>query len=157
VARLEWRSTPRPASGWFLVPESGEPERLDVDLSIDELARDQHSGADEWELNAELSAILSTALALDAAERLLHRRPARPGGRFRRLRSADRFEIYVTEVEAAVLLRAVPELPLESVSDVTVLAGELLPEAFETVARRIALLGGRIVAVFRDRGDAEPE
>jgi hypothetical protein len=40
------------------------------------------------------------------------------------------------------------------VSDASVLEGELVPEGFAAVIRRIDLLGGRIVAVFGDEPDA---
>jgi len=157
VARLEWRSGDRSAVGWYLARKGRAPDRLAVDPAIDELARDARSEQADWQRAAELAAILSTALALDAAERLLHQRPQRPTGRFRRLTSRQRFEIYVTDVAADVLLHAIPELPLSAVSDVTVLAGELLPEAFEAIARRIALLGGRVVATFREDVEAPGE
>jgi hypothetical protein len=152
IGRLEWRARPRMAAGWYLVQAPGPPERLDVDPAIDDLARDQHSADHDWELHAELAAILSTALALDAAERFLHERPDRPG-RFRRLDTAQHFEIYVTDVDPSLLAHAVPEMPLMSVSDVYVLEGMLLGDSFQVVVRRIGLLGGRVVAVFRN----EPE
>jgi hypothetical protein len=157
IARLEWRSASRSTVGWYLAHEGRAAVRLAVDPAIDDLARDARSAEAEWQRTAELAAILSTALALDAAERLLHRRPQRPTGRFRRLTSRQRFEIYVTDIAPNVLLHAIPELPLSSVSDVTVLAGELLPEAFEAIARRIALLGGRVVATFHQDADAPGE
>src|SRR4051794_41667228 len=83
IGRLEWRTRPRTALGWYLVQPPRAPRRLDVDPGIDELARDERSVQHDWDLHAELAAILSTALALDAAERYLHRRPEQ--GRFRRL------------------------------------------------------------------------
>jgi hypothetical protein len=42
----------------------------------------------------------------------------------------------------------VPELHLHAVSNVAVLAGELVSGGLELALQRIALLGGRIVAVF---------
>ena len=154
VGRLEWRLHPRDQSGWYLVCPPDAPRRLDVDPAIDELAADAHSGEHDWELSAELAAILSTALALDAAEKALHPRTDALRGRFRRLSTARRYEIYVTGLDPTLLAHAVPELPLTAVSDASVLEGDLLPDGFATVIRRIELLGGRIVAVFGDEPDA---
>ena len=46
-----------------------------------------------------------------------------------------------------------PELHLEAVANVVILAGELAGIGLETALRRIALLGGRVVAVFRMHPD----
>jgi hypothetical protein len=148
VARLGWRLRPKPMVGWYLTRRGQEPERLAVDAAIDELARDQRASSHDWELNAELAAILSTALALDAAERFLQPERAQARGRFRRRLPPGRYEIHVADIDAGVLARAVPELHLDAVSSVTVLAGELSSAALETAVRRIRLLGGRVVAAF---------
>jgi hypothetical protein len=150
IGRLEWRSHPRGLTGWHLLRPPDPPMRLAVDASIDDLAADQRADEHAWELDAELAAILSTALALDAADRFLHahRQPVRR--RFRRLTGAGRYEIYVADVDPSVLAHATPELALMSVADVALLEGQLLPEAFDAVIRRIALLGGRVVTVLRD-------
>jgi hypothetical protein len=153
IGRLEWRAHPRRQAGWYLMRPTEPSLRLEVDEAIDELASDSRSAEHDWQLNAELAAILSTPLALDAAERVLHPRQQPVRRRFRRLTTAARYEIYVGEVEPGVLAHAVPELPLNSVSDVSVLEGSLLPEAADQIVRRIALLGGRVVAILRD----EPE
>jgi hypothetical protein len=42
------------------------------------------------------------------------------------------------------------------VSDVRILEGELHEDALKAALRRIALLGGRVVAVFRSEPDSEP-
>jgi hypothetical protein len=44
----------------------------------------------------------------------------------------------------------VPELHLDAVSNVAVLAGELVSGGLELALQRITLLGGRVVAVFSD-------
>jgi hypothetical protein len=150
IARLEWRSQPRRALGWYLTEGSGPAQRLFVDTAIDELARDTRSPAHDWELHAELAAILSTALALDAAGRALYPSRTRPTRRFRRPISAGRYEIHVTDADPAILARAVPELHLDAVSNVAVLGGELVSGGLEVVLQRITLLGGRVVAVFSD-------
>ena len=155
VARLEWRAKPRRDAGWYLV-RGGRAERLRVDSAIDELADDERSPQAGWELNAELAALLSTPVALDAAERRLHGRPEQRAGRFRRSSAIARVEIYVDGIDGAVLARAVPELPVAAVSDVNMLSGAVHPEAFERVTRRVAVLGGRVVAVFRE-GDGPDE
>ena len=150
IARLEWHQRPRTALGWYLT-EGTDPARcLFVDTAIDELARDTRSPAHDWDLHAELAAILSAALALDAAGRALYPSRLRPTRRFRRPLSAGRYEIHVTEVSPQILARAVPELHLDAISNVAVLAGELVAGGLEAALHRIALLGGRVVAVFSD-------
>jgi hypothetical protein len=108
IGTLYWRAHPRDAVGWYL-RRSGEPEhRIFVDAAIEELARDQRSSAHDWELHAELAAILSTALALDAAGLVLHPDRERRTRRFRRAIAAGRYEIHVADVDTAILARAVP-------------------------------------------------
>jgi len=148
IGRLTWRSRPRASAGWYVTVPPKPAERIHVDSAIEGLARDVSSSDHDWELNAELSAILSTAPAVDAAERYLHPRSSYPRRRFNRL-STGPYEIHVIEIEPAVLAHAVPELPLTAVSDVRILEGELHEDALASALRRIALLGGRVVAVFR--------
>jgi hypothetical protein len=155
VGRLEWRSHPRPAVGWYVTLPPRPPDRLNVDPAIDQLAADRSSSDREWELNAELSAILSTAMAVDSTYRLLHPRAEPRRRRFNRL-SSGRYEIQVTEIDSAVLAHAVPELPLTAAADVRVLAGVLRDDALAAALRRIELLGGRVVAVVRGEPDSEP-
>ena len=145
IGRLVWRARPRQSAGWFLLPDDGTPERLSVDAAIDDLAS---QGGDEhaWALHAEVAAILSTALALDTAERTIHRRPERRRQRFRRLERTH-YEIYVKGIGPAVLARAVPEMAVSFVSDVVALEGDLAGDAVPVVLRRLALLGGTVVEV----------
>lgn len=157
AGRLEWRARPRAEVGWYLSGGAGEPRRLDVDPAIDELARDTRSGDHDWELHAELSAILSTALALDTVERLLHPRQDLVRRRFRARMTAGHYEIHVVDVEPAVLAHTVPELYLSSVSNVSVLEGKLSAPALQAALRRVALLGGRVVALFRTDADADED
>jgi hypothetical protein len=153
VGRLEWRARPRAAAGWYVTLPPRPPDRLNVDPAIDALARDIKSSDPDWELTAELSAILSTAMAVDATDRLLHPRAELSRRRFNRLSSGP-YEIHVTDIDPHVLAHAVPELPLTAVSDVRILEGELHEDALTTALRRIALLGGRVVAVFRSEPDS---
>ena len=148
IGRLEWRTRPRTETGWYVTRPPRPAHRLPVDPSIDSLARDAASPDRDWDLNAELSAILSTALAVDAAERFLHPQAAHAQHRFNRLQTGP-YEIHVTNIDPNVLAHAVPELPLTAVSDVRILEGELHEDALKGALRRIALLGGRVVAVFR--------
>ena len=148
IARLEWRQRPRGALGWYMVDGGGPAQRLFVDTAIDELARDARSPTHDWDLHAELAAILSTALAIDAAGQSLYPSRLRPTRRFRRPLSEGRYEIHVTDVDPAILARAIPELHLDAISDVAVLAGELVGGGLELALQRISLLGGRVVAVF---------
>ena len=148
VGWLVWRARPRQSAGWFLVLDGRGPEKLGVDAAIDELAShtsDQHA----WELHAEVAAILSTALALDAAERVVNGRPERRSRRFQRLERTH-CEIYVNGVAQMVLARAVPEMSVRSVSDVVALEGEVSGDAVLTVVRRLELLGGAILEVLRE-------
>lgn len=150
IARLRWRRRPRTALGWYLTTGSAPEQRLFVDAAIDELARDTRSPAHDWDLHAELAAILSTALALDAAGRVLYPSRVRPTRRFRRPISAGRYEIHVADADPAILARAVPELHLDAISNVAVLTGELVSGGLELALQRITLLGGRVVAVFSE-------
>jgi hypothetical protein len=144
---LVWRPEPRQSAGWYLVPDGGTPQRLKVDPGIDELAADGRSEEHAWMLHAEVAAILSTALALDAAERALHQRPPRRRGRFGRI-DRTRFEIYVKDVSPRVLGRVVPEMALSFVSDVVALEGDLPGDAIPVILRRLTLLGGTVVEVI---------
>ena len=155
VGRLEWRARSRHEAGWYVILPPRPAQRISVDAAIDALTRDHTSSDHDWELNAELSAILSTAMAVDAAERFVHPRSELARRRFNRLESGP-FEIHVTGSEPTVLAHAVPELPLTAVSDVRILEGELHEDALKSALRRIALLGGRVVAVFRSEPDSEP-
>jgi hypothetical protein len=146
VGRLVWRAQPRHSAGWFLVPEDGTPRKLSVDAAIDDLAA-QVGDAHAWALHGEVAAILSTALALDAAERALHERPPRRFGRFGRVERA-RYEIYVKDVSPRVLGRAVPEMAISFVSDVVALEGDLPGDAIPVILRRLSLLGGTVVEVI---------
>jgi hypothetical protein len=156
IGTLHWRARPRRTVGWYLTRNGNRPERLFVDAAIDELARDERSTTHDWELHAELAAILSTALALDAAGRVLHPERAQGTRRFRRGLAGGRYEIHVTDVEPMILARVAPELHLDSVSNVAILAGELLEGGLELAMQRIGLVGGRIVAVFRN-DEPQPE
>jgi hypothetical protein len=155
VGRLEWRTSSRREAGWYVTLPPEPAQRISVDPAIDALARDRTSTDHDWELNAELSAILSTAMAVDAAERYVHPRSELARHRFNRFKTGP-FEIHVTGIEPNVLAHAVPELPITAVSDVRILEGELHEDALKTALRRIALLGGRVVAVFRSEPDSEP-
>ena len=150
VATLHWLARPRRAVGWYMTRAGEAPVRLFVDSAIEELARDERSSPHDWELHAELAAILSTALALDAAGRSLHPDRERKTRRFGRGLAGGRYEIHVADVDTAVLARAIPELHLHAVSNVSVLAGELLDGGLEIAIQRVALVGGRVVAVFRN-------
>jgi len=154
VATLHWLARPRRAVGWYMTRAGEAPARLFVDSAIEELARDERSSPHDWELHAELAAILSTALALDAAGRSIHPERERRTRRFGRGLAGGRYEIHVADVDTAVLARAVPELHLHAVSNVAVLAGDLLDGGLEIAIQRVALVGGRVVAVFRND---EPE
>src|SRR3954452_662532 len=71
VARLQWRAHPRDAVGWYLQRRGRPPRRLQIDAAIDALAHDTVSDLGSWQERADAVAWLSTALALDAADRAL--------------------------------------------------------------------------------------
>src|SRR4051794_14017809 len=63
---LEWRPQPRERLGWYLLEPGGSPVRLGVDVAIEDLAAAGPDHERGWAVIAELAALLSTALALDA-------------------------------------------------------------------------------------------
>src|SRR4051794_10302044 len=71
IGYLEWHAAPRAATGWYLRRGTGPARRLVVDAGVDELARDALSNDHGWQERADLTAVLSTPLALDAADRAL--------------------------------------------------------------------------------------
>src|SRR3954453_11950875 len=81
VARLQWRSHPRDAVGWYLQRRGRPARHLEIDAGIDALARDTRSDHHGWQQRADAIAWLSTALALDAADRALRGGLAAPPAR----------------------------------------------------------------------------
>ena len=157
VGRLEWWLRPRRDVGWYLMLEGAPIRRLEVDPAVADLARDTASADHDWYLYAELSAILSTTLALDAAEAVLHPRRPTERRRFRSRLEAGHYEIHAADIDPTILAHTVPELQLSSVSNVNVLEGDLSAPALQSALRRIALLGGRIVAIFHSGPEPAPE
>ena len=149
IGTLHWRARPRRAVGWYLTRSGKGPEPLFVDTAIRGFSPTSARRRTIGTCTPSWRAILSTALALDAAGRELHPERAQGTRRFRRGLAAGRYEIHVTDVEPAILSRITPRLHLDSVSNVTILAGELLDGGLEVAIQRIGLVGGRIVAVFR--------
>src|SRR4051812_30638473 len=146
VARLQWRSRPRDAVGWYLQRRGRPARRLDIDAGIDALARDSLSDPGSWDARADAVAWLSTALALDAADRALRgglaappSRPLEPG----------RYELHVSGLDPAMLACAFPEAAGVSAGDVSVLAGAFDARSLAALIRRVNLLGGRVLALFR--------
>ena len=130
------------------------PARLFVDSAIEDLARDERSSPHDWELHAELAASSAPRWrSTPPAARCTPTASAVHAG-FGRSLAGGRYEIHVADVDTAVLARAVPELHLHSVSNVSVLAGDLLDGGLEMAIQRVTLVGGRVVAVFRND---EPE
>src|SRR3954447_17420774 len=146
VARLQWRSHPRDAVGWYLQRRGRLARRLEIDAGIDALARDSVSDPASWQARADAVAWLSTALALDAADRALRgglsappARPLEPG----------RYELHVRGLDAVMLACAFPDAAGVSTGDVSVLAGAFDARSLAAVIRRVNLLGGRVLALFR--------
>src|SRR5215217_1882095 len=146
VARMEWRSHPRDAVGWYLQRRGRPVRRLEIDAGIDVLTRDTISDPGSWQARADTVAWLSTALVLDAADRALRgglsappARPLEPGP----------YELHVTGLDPAMLACAFPEAAGVSTGDVSVLAGAFDARSLAAVIRRVNLLGGRVLALFR--------
>ena len=146
VARLQWRMWPREAAGWYLKRRGRPARRLEVDAGIDALARDTRSEPESWEERADAVAFLSLALALDAADRALRAglsaSPSRP-------LESGRYELHVTGLDPAMPACAFPEAVAVSAGDTSVLIGTFDEHAMTAVIRRVNLLGGRVLALFR--------
>src|SRR3954453_24077822 len=133
--------------GRLVSAAAGRPARLlEIDAGIDALARDTISDAGSWQARADAVAWLSTALALDAADRALRgglsappARPLEPGA----------YELHVTGLDAVMLACAFPDAAGVSTGDVSVLAGAFDARSLAAVIRRVNLLGGRVLALFR--------
>lgn len=126
MATLQWRA------GWYLRVGLGDWRRLPVDEGLDEDDAD------------DLLADLSIAFALDAAGQFL-RGP--PGPRTQPLRHG-RYELHVAGLAPDLTPLAFPEAIAVTAGDVTVLGGTFDDLAMTRVARRIGLLGGRLLALF---------
>ncbi len=126
VATLQWRA------GWYLRAGHGPWRRLAVDAELDAADAD------------DLLADLSIAFALDAAARFLRgpavrrSQPLRPG----------RYEMHVSGLAPDLTPLAFPETIAVTAGDVTVLAGSFDDQGLTLIARRVALLGGRLLALF---------
>jgi hypothetical protein len=146
IGYLEWQAGSRAATGWYLRRGARPARRLAVDAGIDGLARDVTSDPDSWQERADSAAALSTPLALDAADRALRgglppppSRPLEPGA----------YELHVADVDAATLAIACPTLIAAAAGDTSVLGGVFDDHAMCAVIRRVNLLGGRVLAIFR--------
>jgi hypothetical protein len=143
---LEWHAESRAATGWYLRRGAGPARRVVVDAGVDELARDALSDDDSWQERADLAATLSTPLALDAADRALRgglppppSRPLAPGA----------YELHVTGLDPATLAVACPALIAAAAGDTSVLGGVFHDDEMCAAVRRVNLLGGRVLAIFR--------
>src|SRR3954453_3866972 len=146
IGSLEWHATSRAATGWYLRRGAGPARRLVVDAGVDELARDALSDDDGWQERAELAQTLSTPLALDAADRALRgglppspSRPLAPGA----------YELHVSGLDPATLAVACPALIAVAAGDTSVLRGLFQHDEMCVAVRRVNLLGGRVLAIFR--------
>ena len=146
IGYLEWQAGSRAATGWYLRRGVRPARRLAVDAGIDRLARDVTSDPDSWQERADSAAALSTPLALDAADRALRgglpplpSRPLEPGA----------YELHVTDLDPATLAIACPALITAAAGDTSVLGGVFDDNAMCAVIRRVNLLGGRVLAIFR--------
>jgi hypothetical protein len=147
IARLEWRAGPRRPPGWYLRRAGRPARRLAVDAALEARVDDARCDQQSWHERAELAAILSTPLALDAADRALRgglppapSRPLEPGV----------YELHVIGLDAVTLAICCPSLSVSAAGDTSVLGGVLDDDAMRTVMRRVNLLGARVLAIFPD-------
>jgi len=142
VARLRWRAEAGQLAGWYLSRQRGDWRRLavaqELDVGADLTAR---PGCQQ---TADLAACLSTALALDAAANLLQGPPAVPP---RRLRSGC-YEIHAAGLGSEIVAVAFREVVSVCAAHTTVLMGHFDDRALTLLTRRIAILGGHILALF---------
>jgi hypothetical protein len=134
TARLEWRDRPGGAAGWYLDHFAGTSRRLIVDPALDTPA----VGGDDW------APILSTALALDEAARILTGAPARPA----RPVPTGAYEVHVAGLPAATLPLTFPEATVVAAADTGILIGHFDDAGLTAIVRRIGLLGGRLLALL---------
>src|SRR4051794_38136569 len=150
VGRLQWRSGPQGAVGWYLWRRRrgwsglGGDEGLQTSFAI-------AASPARWPQTAELAALVSTSLALDAAADLLGGPLAPPP---RPLRAED-YELHVSGLKPALVPIVFPEAIVTRRGDIGVLSGHFDDAALARVTRRIAILGGRALALFAvGRADA---
>src|SRR4051794_8807075 len=141
VARLHWRNGPGRPAGWYLTQRSGGWQRLTVDayLDADVGPAARPSG---WQQAADLAPTLSTALALDAAANVLRgpaTTPPRPLPR-------GPYEVHTAGLAFDPI--AFPEAITTRASDTPVLTGHFDDRGLTVLTRRIAILGGHVLAIF---------
>jgi len=142
VARLCWRTGPSRPAGWYLSQQRGGWQRLAVDAGLDAgLGRAARRPGGEQA--ADLAAWLSTALALDAAADLLRGPPARPPRPLRR----GSYEVHAAGLPFDVVPIAFPEAITTRAGETTVLAGHFDDRGLTVLTRRIAILGGDVLAI----------
>jgi len=117
-----------------------------VDTAVDSLACDAISDYESWQERADSVAALSTPFALDAADRALRGNLPRPPSR--PLEPGD-YELHISGGNSATLAIACPPLLAAAAGDTGVLHGTLDDAAMCAVIRRVNLLGGRVLAIFR--------
>ena len=143
VAQLHWGVGPGRPAGWYLWQRGGGWQRLAVDPELDagfDGARPDHGSRE----TGELAATVSVALALDAAANLLNGRPT-PAARPLR---GGLYEIHACGLAADVVPLAFPETVIGRGADVSVLAGHFDDVGLTVLVRRVAILGGRVLAIF---------
>jgi hypothetical protein len=146
IGYLQWQARSRAATGWYLRRGAGPARLLAVDAGLDGLARDALSDHDSWQERADSAAALSTPLALDAADRALRGGLASPPSR---PLESGAYELHVTGLDPATLAIVCPALIAASAGDTSVLRGVFDDDAMCAVVRRVNLLGGRVLAIFR--------
>jgi hypothetical protein len=146
VARLEWRGAPGASVGWYLRRRARPARRLPVELELDASVDDPRVDGPSWLELTQAAAALSLPLAIDAADRALRRglprersHPLAPGV----------YELHVAGVDCALLSLACPSLRVTRAGDTSLAGGQLDDEAIGTIVRRLNLLGGRVLAIFR--------
>jgi hypothetical protein len=128
VARLQWRD----GCGWSLATKGR------LRLNVHKLGMLTHDAAPDD------TAVISAAAALDeAAQRLLG--PVAPAGTSI---PRGRYEIHVAGIARHVLPFAFPEAVVATAGEVAVLTGRFDDALLHRLARRVDLLGGRLLGVL---------
>jgi len=143
VARLRWHTGPGRPAGWYLWQRCGGWRRLTVDAGLD-AGLGHAARCPAWQQAADLAASLSTALALDAAANLLQGPPATPPRPLPR----GSYEVHAAGLAFDVVPIAFPEAITTRAGDTSMLAGHFDDRGLSVLTRRIAILGGHVLAIF---------
>jgi hypothetical protein len=143
VGRLRWRARSPRLTGWYLTAGAAPERRLAVDPALDRLT-ETPAARSELAARADIAVLLTTALALDEAGRVL-RGPLPPTPQ---PAPTGLYELHVADFDWLDLGIVFPEAASFRAGDATILTGQFDDAGLALVARRTLLVGGRVVGVF---------